>query len=71
MQSELRESSGIGHVAVAADWQRPEFSAYIETIPENALESSDNNQEEDLDKILKQRIMVFWRNHGEALRAST
>ena len=61
--TELSVSSGVGHTAVAASQQRPEFSAYIETIPENMSELLGDDQEE-LDEILKQSIMVFQRNQS-------
>ena len=69
--AELSVSSGVGHLAVAAYWQRPELSAYIETITKNVSELSNNNYKDQPDEILKWRIMTFWRNHEEAIRAST
>ena len=57
-------SSGAGPIR-----QRPGFLA--ETIPEDMSESLDNNCKGNPDKVLMQRILVFWRNHREVLRAST
>ena len=44
--AELSASSGVGHAAVAASRQRPELSAYIETISENVSELSNDNHED-------------------------
>ena len=68
---ELCVSSGAGLAVGTTSWRRPEFSAYIEMIPEDASESLDDNWEDHLDKILRQRIMAFWRSHREVPRAST
>ena len=43
VQPKLRASSGTGYAAVAANWWRPEFSAYIKTTLENVSELSDDN----------------------------
>ena len=64
-------SSEAGPVVGTDSRWRPKFSAYIETIPEDASELLNNNRGNQPDKILKQRIMVFWRSHGEVPRAST
>ena len=55
----LSVSLGVGHAAIAASQQRPEFSAYIETILKNASELLDDNHEDKPDVILKWRIMVL------------
>ena len=68
---ELHVSSEAGPVVGTDSWQRPKFSAYIEMILEDASELLDDNRGNWLDKILKQRIMAFWRSHGEVPRAST
>ena len=60
-----------GNAVVAASQWRPEFSACIETILEDVSELSDDDCKDDPEKILKWRILVFWRNYGEVLRAST
>ena len=71
MPPELHVSSEAGSVVGTDSQQRPKFSAYIETIPEDVSELLDNNRGDQPDEILKQRIMAFWRSHKEVPRAST